>query len=328
MFRIPSLLLRALIGTWLARRRQGPLRPSWPFRFEWIIAFMRLDWSTLWRRSPAFIRRYNERLALMSGDPKEIRDVRRSPAEVGGIPGTWFDPPGASSGPVLLYLHGGSYQFGSSRTHGQLIARLAKAGSLRALGLDYRLAPEHPRPAQLEDALTAYRWLLDQGTRPEQIAVAGDSAGGHLALALCAALPAHQLPLPGACVLFSPWLDLSSSRPSFTANARFDYGTREMLLAQARTFAGELPLDDPRISPLAAPIPRLPPTLLVVGSAEVLLDECREYATRAVAAGQPLTLDLLTDLPHNGLLFPHEHPSARAGLERAGIFLRTHTAAR
>ncbi len=325
MLRTPWLLLRALLGTWLARRRQGPLRPSWPFRFEWIIAFMRLDWTTLWKKPPEFIRRYNERLALWPGD---VKDVRRSPADVGGIPATWFDPPTAVPGPVLLYLHGGSYQFGSSRTHGPLIARLARSGSLRALGLDYRLAPEHPRPAQLEDALTAYRWLLAQGTRPEQIAVAGDSAGGHLALALCAALPAHQLPLPGACVLFSPWLDLSSSRPSFTTNARYDYGTREMLLAQARTFAGELPLEDPRVSPLAAPIPKLPPTLLVVGSAEVLLDECREYATRAVAAAQPLTLDLLPDLPHNGVLFPQEHPSARAGLERAGIFLRTHTAGR
>lgn len=321
MFRALRLMFLALFQTLLARARRGPLRPSWPFRFEMIIAFMRLDWRDLWRKEPASTRRYLERLALW---PRDVRDVVRTPADAGGIPGTWFDPPGASPERVLLYLHGGSYQFGSSTTHGPLIARLARRAGMRALGLDYRLAPEHPHPAQLEDAVAAYRWILAQGIRPSQLAVAGDSAGGHLVLTLCAALPFHGLPLPAAAVLISPWVDLTSSRASMETNAPYDYGSREMLLHQAKAFAGALDPSDPRLCPLAGEIPNLPPTLLLVGTAECLLDECREYAGKAVRSGQPVTLDLLEDLPHNGPLFAGEIPAAGEALDRAALFLRSH----
>ena len=232
------------------------------------------------------------------------------------------EPSDLFAGDVLLYLHGGSYLFGSVRdTHADLMARLALATGLPTLGLDYRLAPEHPYPAARQDALAGYEWLMARGVAAERIVLAGDSAGGNLALALLLELRARKRPLPRAALLMSPWVDLACRRPSMTRNADYDFGTQAMLLAQARLFAGSLTLEDPRISVIDAELDSLPPLLIQVGGAELLEDECRELCDRARAAGVSATLDVLRDMPHAGQLFAAYAPEGARAIARASEFV-------
>src|SRR5690606_28741055 len=174
----------------------------------------------------------------------------------------------------IFYLHGGAYVFGSSRSHAPLLARLARITGSRVLAVDYRLAPEHPCPAALDDALTAWRWLIDQGAQVQQVTIAGDSAGGGLSLSTMLALRDRDRPLPGRAVLLSPWTDLALTGETL-ARARHDYLPG---LEHLRTFAGhyhgELSPSDARVSPLyASDLSGLPPTLLLAGGEEAILDD-------------------------------------------------------
>ncbi len=234
----------------------------------------------------------------------------------------WFSPPGAAGAPVVLYLRGGSYLFGSLRTHGDLLARLALATGARVLGIEYRLAPEHPYPAALEDAQTADRWLLDQGIAPDQIALAGESAGGNLAAVALIALRDAGAPLPACGVLISPWVDLAGTHPSRQANDPYDYGPPKMLLAQARDFAGGVAREDPRISPVHADLRGLPPLFVQVGDIELLADEARAFADRARAAGVDVTLDVLPDMPHAMPLFAAFVAGGRHAIDDIAGFVR------
>jgi acetyl esterase/lipase len=190
------------------------------------------------------------------------------------------------------------------------------------LALDYRLAPEHPYPAQLEDALAALAGLEAMGVPRTRIVVAGESAGANLVLALALALRDRGEPQPAGLVLISPWLDLTSSADSHTRNVAYDYGTAEMLRAQARLFAGELPLDDPRLSVGNTDPTGIAPTLLQVGTAEILLDECRAWAERARAAGVPLTVDEPIDMPHAPPFFASVCPQGVAAVDAVAAFIR------
>jgi phosphinothricin tripeptide acetyl hydrolase len=206
-------------------------------------------------------------------------------------PAEWLTPPGVRQDAVVLYLHGGGYAIGSTRSHRHLATAIARAAGTRALLLDYRLAPEHPVPAALEDAVAAYQWLLRQGIAPAHIVVAGDSAGGGLTMATLVALRDRGLPPPAGGVCISPGVDLTNSAASYTSKAAVDpIVTLEGIALLTQAYIGNGDPKHPLVSPLYADLRGLPPLLIHVGSDEVLVDDALGLGTRARAAGVDVTL--------------------------------------
>lgn len=229
---------------------------------------------------------------------------------------------------VILYLHGGAYVAGSSRTHRHLGAWLAGAAGVRALLPDYRLAPEHPFPAGLEDALDCYRHLLNSGYGPESIALAGDSAGGGLIFALLLKLRAQGLPDPACLVAFSPWCDLTMTRASLHGNAR-----RDVLLPVRRFrevvqhYLGEGATTEPLASPLYGTFPNPPPCLITASKSEILRDDATAMADLLRRSGGDVALELWKDMPHAWPIFAGFLPEADVAVEQAGRFIARHMAA-
>jgi epsilon-lactone hydrolase len=250
-----------------------------------------------------------------------------SQADADGVPAGWITFPGADAGRVLLYLHGGGYQIGSFRSHAELAARLGRASGRRVLLPEYRLAPEHPFPAAIDDVLTVWRWLRGvAGLDASAIAVAADSAGGALAVAMMTALRDTGEDLPAAAVLMSPWTDLSSSGASMTERAGEDpILTPEEVRAFAATYLAGADPRTPLASPLFAGLDGLPPLLIQVGSAELLLSDSEELAKSAAAAGVDVTLQVREGLPH---VYPGMVglPEAAEATDQAGAFLRDNAA--
>jgi len=226
------------------------------------------------------------------------REIQCSPVMADGVPAEWIEGPGARQG-VLLYLHGGAYHLGSIHSHREMVARLAHATRLRALAVEYRLAPEHPFPAALEDVITTFDWLLKQGWNNNQIIFAGDSAGGGLALAGLLSLRDDNRPLPAGAACFSPWTDLTCSGKSMQTKARVDQilNKRDLLL-HANQYAGTHDPRCPTISPLFADLRGLPPLLIQAGSEEILLDDSTRFAERAEAAGIAIRLEVFPGAFH------------------------------
>ncbi|NUP11122.1 MAG: alpha/beta hydrolase [Polyangiaceae bacterium] len=285
---------------------------------DMLITFLALDWRGL-ARWP--IERVRADLAARPLPTSATKLVRVERVDAGGVPGAWIESDTAKRDRVVLYLHGGSYLFGSHETHADTLARIALASGARVLAPDYRLAPEHPYPAQLDDALRVYRYLLEKHA-PEQIVVAGESAGGNLTLTLLIALRERGLPMPAGAAPISAWVDLGATRQSHSTNAAGDYGDREMLLEQARMFANDIPLDDPRISPLFADLRGLPPLYLQFGALERLRDENLELADKVRKAGGAAEVDSIANHPHAPLFFAHWSPEAQAGVDRLGRWIR------
>jgi len=312
----------ATVSTIRSRLRNGPLLPSWTFKLEWAISIVRRDWEDLWHFPAPALRTHLERLPP---NGKVLAQVEMQSVTVNGVPGMWFTPRSGTSDAVLYYLHGGGYISGSFKTHGELIARLALTSGARTLAIEYRLAPEHTYPAQLDDALAGYRWLLAQGIDPRRIVIAGESAGGNLTLALLIALRNAGEPLPAAAIPISPWVDMESKSASMVKNAPYDYGSREMLLFMARSFCGDIDHKDPRVSLLYADLSGLPPLLLQVGGAERLYDEGADFAERARKAGVEAVFDVLHEMPHASPMLAEYAPAGLLAVERAGRFVRERT---
>ncbi len=247
-------------------------------------------------------------------------DIRYLPLAVGDVPAEWISWRDPGPG-VILYLHGGAYALGSINTHREFIARLASAARASCLALGYRLAPEHPYPAALEDGLTAYRWLLSHGYNPSQIILAGDSAGGGLALAMLLALRDASEPLAAGAICISPWTDLTATGASIQSKAKVDSILDPKSLARyARYYAGDRDLTDPLISPHYAELHGLPPLLIQVGSDEILLDDAQRFAERAQAAGVAVTLEVWQEMFHVFQLVP-VLPEAKEALQHIGRFV-------
>jgi epsilon-lactone hydrolase len=252
-------------------------------------------------------------------------DVACTPIDAGGVSAEWIVPPGAVSERVLLYLHGGGYVLCSVSTHRDLISRMARAAGVRALGVDYRLAPEHPFPAAVEDATAAYRWLVSHGTAPGHIAIAGDSAGGGLTLATLVALRDAGDRLPTAAVCLSPWVDLEGTGPSNTSKAEADpFVRKEMIQFMAEQYLGGRDPRTPLAAPLYADLHGLPPLLIQVGTAEILLDDATRIAERAKAAGAEVSLEVWDDMIHVWQLFAPLLPEGQQAIESIGAFIRQH----
>jgi acetyl esterase/lipase len=249
-------------------------------------------------------------------------DVRSEPVSAGGVPAEWVAAAGAREDRAVLYLHGGGYAIGSIGTHRELCSRISRVARARVLVIDYRLAPEHPYPAALEDALRAYRWLGSAAASARQLAIAGDSAGGGLTVAVLMALRDAGDPLPAAGVCMSPWIDLESTGDSARPGAIDDPLLRAELLREwGRSYAGAAGVRDPGASPLHGSFARLPPLLVQVGTREILVDDARRLVERARAAGVEVTAEIEEGLIHVWQFFGPQVPEARKSLQSIGAFL-------
>jgi monoterpene epsilon-lactone hydrolase len=250
--------------------------------------------------------------------------IARERVSVGGVDGEWIVTSGARQDKALLYFHGGGFRLGSVTSHRDLIARIAGASGCRVLAIDYRLAPEHRFPAPLEDALAAYRWMLDQGLTAENIAFAGDSAGGNLVVAAMLSLRERGLPLPAVGVLMSPWTDLAATGASYVTRADADpIHARPMVLALAKNYLGDG--GDPRhpmASPLYADLAGLPPLLIQVGDRETVLDDSTMFAAKARAVGVDVELQVWDGMIHVFQMFGAELAEARQAVDSISGFLR------
>ncbi len=250
--------------------------------------------------------------------------VRSEPLRVQGIPAEWILPDTAGEG-ALLYLHGGGYTIGSIKTHRALAARVALAAAVPALMIDYRLAPEHPYPAAVEDAVAAYRWLLGRGFSPARIGIAGDSAGGGLTVAALVALREKDMQMPAAAVCLSPWVDMEMIGESMRTRADIDPVVQPLSLQEmAEAYLGDADPRTPLAAPLYADLTGLPPMLIQVGTAEVLLDDATRLAERARAAGVDVTLEPWDDMVHVWHFFAAMLPEAGQAIDRIGSFIQRH----
>jgi acetyl esterase/lipase len=264
----------------------------------------------------------------MMGATPVPADVSASPTSLGGIPVVNVDVDGTEQGPVILYFHGGAYAVGTAASSVGLASDLARHAGARLVSVDYRLAPEHPYPAALEDAVAAYRGLLAGGQSPSTIAIAGESAGAGLAAATLVELKRAGVPLPSAAVMMSPWVDLTLSGDSMSEKAALDPAlTPDGLRRRARDYVGAGDPADGLLSPIFADLTGLPPLLVQVGSHEILLDDATRLAARAAAADVAVTLQVTPQVPHVFQAFASMLDEAGVALTNAGDFLRAHLAA-
>jgi acetyl esterase/lipase len=255
--------------------------------------------------------------------PNPPASTRTTGVNAGGVNADLVTGPASRPDRNILHLHGGAYVIGSPSLYRHVTWRFASAARARVLSIDYRLAPEHPFPAALDDAVAAYRSLIDDGADPRQIAVIGDSAGGGLALAMLQRLRDEHMPLPAAAVALSPWTDLALAGASVRLNAEADpmIDIDQLTSAAERYLAGA----DPRTryaSPLHGDAAGLPPTLIQVGSDEVLRDDAVRMAERMQAAGCRVDLEIWPRMPHAWQLFAPLLPEASRAIARIGAFVR------
>lgn len=239
------------------------------------------------------------------------------------IPCEWIQLEQVSAKPVLIYLHGGGYIFGGLDSHRDIAWRLAEAGDVRVLNVDYRLAPEHPFPAALEDAIECYKWLLACGISPNQVAIGGDSAGGGLALATLVNIKNLGLPMPNCAILLSPWTDLSTSGDSIQANAESDaILTPGALKAMADHYLGERDRKAPLASPLFADLSGLPAIFIQASESEILLSDAQRLETKILAAGGEAKLETWPKMPHVWQVLAARIPEGKAAIMKLGEFLK------
>ena len=253
-------------------------------------------------------------------------DVKLEAVDVSGLQGEWSIVPGSEPSRVLMFFHGGGYCSGSIVSHRRMVTEAGRAGGMRTLAVAYRLAPEHPFPAAYDDALTAWRFLRNQGIPPARIAVGGDSAGAGLAVALIGQLRDAHEELPGCAWLVSPWTDLTMSGSTFATKDGVDPIIHKEYLNELANAYLPTGIDgkDPRVSPLYADLTSFPPLLIQVGSAETLLDDATRFASAAGAMDVPVTLEIWPHMIHAWHLWnAHLEPGRRA-LANAGAFIRAH----
>lgn len=253
-------------------------------------------------------------------------DLYTEKVDADGVPCLWASMPGTSRERTILYLHGGAYLLGSPNGYRGFAAALSQAADARVLLVDYRLAPENPHPAALDDATTAYRWLIKATSCPSRTVVAGESSGGGLTLATLTALCAAGDDLPAAAVCISPWVDMTLSGASIDDNAGRDpfISRRGLEMMSGAYLQGQDP-KTPSASPLFADLTGLPPTLVLVGTNEALLDDSTRLAESARHAGVDVTLNVADDMYHMWPIMSSFLPEARSAVQEIGQFVQNHT---
>jgi acetyl esterase/lipase len=299
----------------ISRLRHGPRLSEWP----WI---MEIATSVLKRQErKAFSipkiseqREYMDAIVVRS---TELLHMHIEPIEIDTVRGRWFVPQTASGEYVILYLHGGGYAF-SILAHDNLIAFVALAAQAKTFALDYRLSPEHPFPAQLEDAQAAYQWILSSGISSNRIVIAGDSAGGNLALVLLLALRDAQQPLPALAVCLSPWTDMDSSYTSMKENERYDWIEQRMADRWAEWYCHGKDQKNPMVSPVHADLRGLPPIYIQAGDAEILIDMIRIFVRKAQEQGTLITLEEWKQMNHVFQAYGMFTSQSKEALQRIG----------
>ncbi|MFN0090266.1 MAG: alpha/beta hydrolase [Acidimicrobiales bacterium] len=256
----------------------------------------------------------------LAAEPEQVtyRNV-----DAGGVPAMWCLPVGCADDRAILYIHGGAYVGGSTNSHRKMAAHLAAAVGCPALMIDYRLAPEDPHPAQLEDSAAAYRWLLQQGYDASRTVTAGDSAGAALATSVVLKLREEGTPVPAGIVAISPWYDLEANGATYETNAEVDALIgREVMVMFAQLFLAGASPTDPSASPLHANLDGLAPTYIVVGGHEALLDDARLFAERAHAAGVDVTLVEVPEMQHVFTFMAGRAPEADDAIRAIATWVR------
>lgn len=321
--RVLALGVRAAAAMARAALRRfvlGPRLPGWSWALECTVAGIG---ATIPRHESASLNEVRYIMDRNSALPLPSEVVVR-PTSAGALSGEWVCPQGFGENAVILYLHGGGYLFGSPASHRHLVAALAQAVGMRILVIDYRLAPEHLYPAALEDAWTAYWWLLAQGYDPARLVVAGESAGGGLTISLLLALRDAGLPLPACAVCISPWVDMTLARPSLRTNEPTDYLNLSGMQAAVPYVLGDADPQAPSVSPVFADLSELPSLLIQAGSAEMLLDDARSLAQHAAAHGVAVELELWENMVHAWHFMFAFEPAARDAIRHIGLFVRRH----
>ena len=291
------------------------LKHSHLLRFQ--LKRVTIDWNT----SIPQLRQEVEKSAGMFG--KLPAQIEVSPVIIDGLSAEWILPSYGAKDKVILYFRGGGYVIGSSRSHRPIVAKFVKASGVGALLFDYRLAPEHPFPAALDDSVAAYRWLLAQGVSPSHIAFVGDSAGGGLCLATLLALRDQGIPLPAAAVALSPWTDLKNTGESLKTKAKADQLTwGESWIVFSKYYAGDNDPGNPWISPLYGDLHGLPPILIYVGEDEVLLDDSIRFAEKAKNSGADVTLRVGEGMFHCFPACAPLFPEAKQAMDEICTFIK------
>ena len=272
---------------------------------------------------PAGFAERRERLDAIDSSAPLARDINLEPIDANGVPAEWSLVPGSDASRVLLFLHGGGYCSGSIVSHRGMVTEAGRAAGVRTLAVAYRLAPEHPFPAALEDARAAYGCLLDQGIAPSMVAIGGDSAGGGLTLALMTVLRDAGQPLPRCAWLVSPWVDLQMTGASLAEKAQVDPLISKPYLEElASAYLAGTDAANLLASPLQAELAGLPPLLVQVGSAETLLDDAVRITRRAGAADVQIKLEIWPHMIHAWHLWAAQLEEGRRAIASAGAFIR------
>lgn len=278
-----------------------------------------IDWNT----SIPDLRLKTEKAGGLFG--KLPKQIELSSVTIGNLYAEWILPSGAKKDRVILYAHGGGYVIGSCRGHRPHVAKFVKGSGIGALVFDYRLAPEHPFPAALEDSLAAYRWLLAEGVSPAEIVFVGDSAGGGLCLATLLALRDKGVPLPAAAAVLSPWMDLKCTGESLESNRKVDTLTwLESWTVFSKYYAGDHDPGLPWMSPLYGDLHGLPPILIYVGGDELLLDDSTRFAEKAKEAGVDVTLRIGEGMFHCYPVCAPLFPEAKEAMDEICAFIKAH----
>lgn len=268
------------------------------------------------------MRAADDMFASWSGDAA----VASTEVDAGGVRALWVDHEEADRDRVMLYFHGGAYALGSADHVVEMVGFIGRAAACRVLSVDYRLAPEDAFPAAVDDAVAAYRWLLDRGVKPGRVVVAGDSAGGGLALSLVLGLPDRGLPAPAGCIAISPWADLACKAESWSRNAEVDLILeQESLTALGAMYLQRQDVVDPRASPLHGDFTKAPPMYIQASGHETLLDDCINVAGAAARAGVEVRLDVFPEMQHVFQYCAGNMPEADDAVARMGNWIRLRT---
>lgn len=308
----------AMLGGAARRLRHGPERASWSWMDELVVHGLRGAFHDADDRPVDVIRRQFDRVGW--AEAARMRSTWRT-STLGGVDVAWVGPRRGGRD-VAFFLHGGGYVFGSPRSHRVLMADLAVAADIEVVGVDYRLAPEHPCPAAIDDVLSAYRALLNTQAA-DRVVWVGDSAGAGLGVVALQAAQRLGLPMPAGLVCMSPWVDLTCSGDSHRTNASADYiGVANVIEQFASAYAGSIPRDDPRLSPVLHPLEGMVPLRIQVGSAEILLDDATLLAERARAAGVDVELQIWEDGVHVWHAFSMLLPRSREAIDGLATWMR------
>jgi monoterpene epsilon-lactone hydrolase len=294
------------------------------YRAGWTRFLLRHSFGRKYREAGSSIEKIRRLDDLLIRSQRPPRGTHVSAVEMNGLSGEWVLGPGARSGATILHLHGGAFVSGSPATHRELVARISASAGVRALSVDYRLAPEHPFPAALEDVVAAYLWLLDQGSTPAHLVLGGESSGGGLALQALLSMKRDGIPLPCAAFFLSPvtdWVGLDGE--SYATRAEVDpLVSPSQCRFTASQYLGDHPRDAPLLRPAEMDLDGLPPMWIQVGDHEVLLSDAQRLARRAESSGVDVDFKVWPGLWHVFQGAARVVPEARASIEELGRFVR------